>query len=163
MKSRWKSINAGVPQGTKLGPLFFLVMIKDLSPSLPIYKYIDDCTILEVVTAACATSTLQKEVDQINEWTVTNNMRPNTKKTKELTICFAKSQVSLDPVVVNNQQLESIQSVKLLGVHIKRDLKWDLHVDSVFSKANERLYALRTTRKLPGTQDCLDDLAFNII
>ena len=103
VKSSWKSINAGVPQGTKLGPLFFLVMINDLSTSLPIYKYIDDCTIFEVVTPASATSTLQKEVDQINQWTVSNNMRLNTKKTKEFTICFAKSQVSLDPLVVNNQ------------------------------------------------------------
>ena len=49
-----KSINAGVPQGTKLGLLFFPIMINDLSTFLPIYKYIDDCTIFEVVTPACA-------------------------------------------------------------------------------------------------------------
>ena len=121
-------------------------MINDLSTSLPIYKYIDDCTIFEVVTPACATSTLPKEVNQINQRTVTNNMRLNT-KTKEFTICFSKSQVSLDPLVVNNQQLESVQSVKLLGVHIKRDLKWDFHVDSVCSKASKRLYALRTLKR----------------
>ena len=147
MKSSWKSINAGVPQGTKLGPLFFLVMINDLCTFFPIYKYIDDCIIFEVVTPACATSTLQKEVDQINQWTVTNNMRLKTKKTKEFTICFAKSQVPLDPLVVNKQQLESGQSVKLLGVHIKCDFKWDLHVDSVCSKASKRLYALRTLKQ----------------
>ena len=57
VKPSWKSINAGVLQGTKLGPLFFLVMINDLSTSLPFNKYIDDCTIFEVVTPACATST----------------------------------------------------------------------------------------------------------
>ena len=50
-------------------------------------------------------------------------------------------------IVVNNQQLESVQSVKLLGVHIKCDLKWDLHVDSVCSKASKRLYALRTLKR----------------
>ena len=122
-------------------------MINDLSTSLPIYKYIDDCTIFEVVTPACATSTLQKEVDQINQWTVPTTCHSTQRWTKELTICFAKSQVSFDPLVVNNQQLESAQSVKLLGVLIKRDLKWDLHVDSVCSKASKRLYALRTLKR----------------
>jgi hypothetical protein len=48
-KSKWKRINAGVPQATKLGPLFFLVMVNDLSTELPMYKYVDDSTVSEVM------------------------------------------------------------------------------------------------------------------
>ena len=51
--SNWRTINAGVPQGTKLGPLFFLIMINDLVSQVPLYKYVDDS----------ALSTLQTEVD----------------------------------------------------------------------------------------------------
>ena len=49
-KSSWNAVHAGVPQGTKLGPLFFLVMIKDLTTKTPIYKYVDDCSTFEVTT-----------------------------------------------------------------------------------------------------------------
>ena len=45
--STWKPVHVGVPQETKLGPLFFLVMIIDLSATLPLYKYVDDVTVFE--------------------------------------------------------------------------------------------------------------------
>lgn len=147
IKSSWRYINAGVPQGSKLGPLLFLVMINDLTTSIPIYKYIDDCTVFEVLTPSRATSTIQKEVDYINQWSTTNNMRLNIKKTKELTICFAKSQPLFDPLAINNHPLESIQSFKLLGIHIQSDLKWNLHIEATCSKASKRLYALRCLKR----------------
>ena len=47
--SNWRTINAGVPQGTKLGPLFFLIMVNDLVCQVPLYKYVDDSALSEVV------------------------------------------------------------------------------------------------------------------
>ena len=125
VKSSWESINAGVPQRTKLGPLFFLVMINDLSTSLPIYKYIDDCTIFEVVTPACATSTLQKEVDQINQWTVTTTCDSTQRRLRSSLSALQKVKSPSTPLLltINNlslsnqsSYLESISSAILSGI-----------------------------------------------
>lgn len=147
-KSRWKKINAGVPQGTKLGPLFFLVMVNDLSTDLPMYKYVDDCTISEVVsTTGMDPPILQQEIDNINQWSTANNMKLNVKKTKEFTVSFLKNQPSLEPLVINNQPLEMLPTTKFLGVYLSSNLKWTTHIDYVCSKASKRLYALRTLRR----------------
>ena len=59
-KSSWKQINAGVLQGTKLGPLFFLVMLNDFSVVFALYKLIDDMTMFEVLPVPMIqTTTLQ--------------------------------------------------------------------------------------------------------
>ena len=146
-KSNWLPITAGVPQGTKLGPLFFLVMINDLTTATPIYKYIDDCTIFEVTSQSSATSDIQRHLDSINQWIKDNNMRINSKKSKELNICFSKSRPVLQPLMIDNAPLDSVQSAKLLGIWIQSDLRWDLHVETICSKASKRLYALRCLKR----------------
>ena len=83
-KSSWKHINGtGVPQGTKLGPLFFLVMVKDFPAAFLLYKFTDDMTMFEVVPVPMIqTTTLQQEVDSFCQWATTNNTKLNTKKLK---------------------------------------------------------------------------------
>ena len=48
--SDWKHVKAGVPQGTKLGPLLFLIMVNDLKPSFDLVKYVDDSTTWEILS-----------------------------------------------------------------------------------------------------------------
>ena len=146
-KSNWLPIFAGVPQGTKLGPLFFLVMINDLTTTAPICKYVDDCTVFEVTSHSSASSDLQTHLDSINQWIVNDNMRINAKKTKELNICFAKFPPILQPLTIDNVPLDCVQSTKLLGISIQSNLKWDLHVGTICRKASKRLYALRCLKR----------------
>ena len=47
--SDWKYIQAGIPQGTKLGPLLFLIMVNDLNPSNDLVKFVDDSTMWKVL------------------------------------------------------------------------------------------------------------------
>lgn len=156
VKSGWKFIHAGVPQGTKLGPLFFLVMINDLTTTVPMYKFVDDVTMSEIISLQSnevdsnlisTTSCLQDEINILTRWTSANNMKLNEQKTKEFIVSFLKTQPLLQPLIVNNQPLERVNKIKLLGLYLSSDLKWSTHIDYICSKASKRLFALRILRR----------------
>ena len=90
--SNWLPVCAGVPQGTKLGPILFVIMINDLklaSPRCSYWKYVDDITMSESAPAS-GVSILQSELDNISTWAATNNMVLNPKKCKEMTLRFRR-------------------------------------------------------------------------
>ena len=65
-KSNWKEIKAGVPQGTKLGPLFFLIIVNDLSSELPLYKHVDDCSVSDFIRISeLDESKLPQKIDNV--------------------------------------------------------------------------------------------------
>jgi len=81
--SEWARPNGGMPQGTWLGPYVFLALINDLSSLVELHKFVDDCTLSEILTASDVTI-MQDEIDSLNRWSTTNFMNVNTKKTKEM-------------------------------------------------------------------------------
>jgi hypothetical protein len=94
IKPDWNEINAGVPQGTILDPLFFLIMINDLTTTLPLYKYVDDCTAYEVVSRPTNYTMVQTDLNIVNTWTEANNMR--RAKAKRV-ICLSNFQTKWCP------------------------------------------------------------------
>ena len=90
---------------------------------------------------------LQQEIDNVTKWSSANNMKLNAKKTKDFTVSFLHSQPSVEPLIVDNQNLEVVNTIKLLGVYLTSDLKWTTHVRHISSKASKRLYALRILKR----------------
>jgi hypothetical protein len=146
-KSEWKDIPAGVPQGTKLGPWLFLLMIDDIDiTNTDIWKFVDDTTMSECVERGNA-STIQNAVTEFSDKAHANKFQMNEAKCKELRISFARTNPQFDPVMVNDKPLEIVQHAKLLGLNISSDLKWNFHVSETTKKAAPRFYFLRQLKR----------------
>ena len=130
----------GVPQGTKLGPWLFILMINNLKPCATDYwKYIDDTTTSEVVKRH-SHSTIQESVNYIQQWSMDNRLQLNSTKCKELRIHFGRDELDFSNIRINGSNLEMINHIKILGLTISNDLKWNQHVNNIVKKANKRIY-----------------------
>ncbi len=140
--SQWATMNAGVPQGTLLGPVCFLLHINDLQTEVESVKYVDDTTVWEACNSSGQNSKIQLAADQAVQWSTRNNMILNTDKTKEMLVNFGRKTPSFPPIQVDGQNIESVRSFKLLGVIFNNKLTWTDHVESICSKAARRIYFL---------------------
>ena len=141
--SEWGTVPSGVPQGTKLGPWLFLLMINDLTvPSIfDMWKYVDDTTVSEIIPKG-QQSKSQKAVDAIYDWSKENLFQLNGEKTKELVISFSRDSPQLPRVCIDGTPIKTIQSTKLLGLTINDTLTWNDHIEELVKKASKKLYFL---------------------
>ena len=146
-KSEWKNVPAGVPQGTKLGPWLFVLMIDDIdTTNTDLWKYVDDTTAAEMVEKG-ETSKIQNIVNELTEKTYRNKFQFNEKKCKELRISFTKDHPEYAPIVINDKPIEIVTTIKLLGLNISNNLKWNHHIEEIVKKASTWLYFLRQLKR----------------
>ena len=139
-ESQWQQINGGVPQGTLCGPQLFIHMVSDLHTDIPDVKFMDDTTLSELAPKKEG-SKMQSAANQVEKWSEDNQLGINCTKTKDMLISFGTSP-NISPLTINGSDIEQVNHSKLLGVIVQCDLKWDLHVDYMSSKASTRLHYL---------------------
>ena len=131
--SSTKMIQAGVPQGSVLGPLLFLVFINDL-PNIvksDIRLFADD-TSLYIITDDIQESAKKLNIDlqEINKWAKKWLVNFNPTKTESLLIT-TKKYSSIPPLVFDGKIVTEVNSHKHLGIIITTDLTWTAHIDAI--------------------------------
>ena len=99
--SEWGAVPSGVPQGTKLGPWLFLLMINDLNPSdAHSWKYVDDTNLAEVAQRT-GQSHMQKTVTDVEKFSNVNKLQLNADKCHEMiNIDFTKEKHQFDTITI---------------------------------------------------------------
>jgi len=143
--SDWSQLSAGVPQGSYLGPLMFIIVIDALQPGCLTHKYVDDTTMTEFLSRS-AVSSMQLFVDELVQQATDVGMIVNGRKTKELLIGSVVKDPP-PPVNLSGTLVERVTTFKLLGVHVASDLKWTQHIDAITSKAASRLHFLKQLKR----------------
>ena len=110
------------------------------------WRYFNDSTMSESV-AKNDLSLLQSHVNIFAEKSIANGMELKETKCKELRISFSTSNKFFDPITINSKNVEVVTAVKLLGVTLSSDLKWNSHIANMCKKVSSRLYFLRQLKR----------------
>ena len=147
--SSWKKINAGVPQGSILGPLLFLVYINDISKDLVsnVKLFADDTSIFSTVydrnqSANAINSDLEKIQQWAYQWKMTFN--PDHSKQAQEVIFSRKHNKEIHPNLYFNQSIIQVtSSQKHLGLILDEKLSFNSHLKVVIDKATKGISILR--------------------
>uniref|UniRef100_A0A8C9W5N2 Reverse transcriptase domain-containing protein n=1 Tax=Scleropages formosus TaxID=113540 RepID=A0A8C9W5N2_SCLFO len=150
-------ISTGAPQGCVLSPLLSSLYNNDCTakdPSVKLLKFADDTTLIGLIQDGDE-SAYRQEVKEVAVWCSHNNLELNTLKTVEMIVDFRRNTSALSPLTIMNSTVATVESFRFLGTTISQDLKWELHIDSIVKKAQQRLYFLRQLRKFNLPQELL--------
>lgn len=157
--SKPQKITCGVPQGSILGPLLFLLFINDLPTCLQYTKarmYADDTSLS---AASKSTSELQSHVkcdlDSIHKWLKANKLSLNVTKTEYMYIATSFKLANLGrifPITIGNQPIKRVKSTKCLGVYFDENMSWSKHIDHLSKKVCRSINGLKQARKFVPKQ-----------
>ena len=145
--SEWRPVVSGVPQGSVLGPLLFLLYINDMPSSVQhstVALFADDSKCFKSIKNTSDCRLLQNDLDSLYSWSVEWDLSFNIQKCQTMSISRRKQCVNFD-YNLNNSHLERTDSFRDLGVDISFDFVWNSQVSHITSKCNRKLGKIKRT------------------
>ncbi len=155
VRSGEKELSYGIPQGSMLSPLLFLIYVNDVGSSMRqgrLVQYADDTTL-------CLNANSTNELEEVTFIELNSaiqhfhELNLVTNPTKSSFIHFSLRQSSHSPtVMLDETEIQEVCSMKFLGIHLDRGLTWNYHIEHVCSKLSSGIFALRQLSKYCPTR-----------
>ena len=154
MLSDQRGITCGIPQGSILGPLLFIIYINDLPNCLKHTTprmFADDTSLTAVgKTLNEAEEIANKDLKNIKVWLSSNKLSLNIAKTEYILIGSRSKINSMDvqpTVKIDTCPIKRVKSAKVLGVEIDENLNWEKHIEYIASKVSSGIGALKKLKE----------------
>ena len=155
--SNTKKVRSGVPQGSVLGPLLFLVMICDIDKDTleaMVGIFADDTRLWKLYEGEAQTQALQEELEKIYAWADFNNATFNADKFEAMRFKKGRTPEQPDPVYLanNNNYIDFKTHIKDLGIWMSANLTFDEHIRVITAKARQYMGIILRTFKSRKTE-----------
>lgn len=134
--SNYSTTNSGVPQGSVLGPLIFLIYVNDVclsAPEVTFQLFVDDtCAFYSHKSLKQIKSTLNKALNKAICWLKANKLMLNVKKSKLVLFSIGKNPKNKENIniAINHEELEQKDHAKYLNIFIDKNLSWRKQIES---------------------------------
>uniref|UniRef100_A0A1B6L8R3 Reverse transcriptase domain-containing protein n=2 Tax=Graphocephala atropunctata TaxID=36148 RepID=A0A1B6L8R3_9HEMI len=158
--SDWMAIYNGVPQGSKMGPLLYLIYVNDLpySVNTKLILFADDTTgLVQKPDTKTAQETAIRTLKELTKWFNSNGLHLNCNKTSILNIHNPQKNLEQITLRIDSDSILRDQlTTKFLGITVDNNMKWNTHIDILYNKLNKALFAIRTISRLSELKTSLN-------
>ena len=157
-KSSWTSVTSGIPQGSVLGPVLFMIFVNDMPPEVSncIKLFADDTKVYRRVLGSGKDDGLQADIDALDEWSTKWMLPLNAAKCKVMHIGHHNPQLAYN---LNGVPIKVTDEEKDLGIVIDSQLNFQRQTSAAIAKASQTLAVLR--RSFANVNESTLPLLFN--
>ena len=146
--SKWKAIINGVPQGSILGPLLFIIYLNDLpyglkQDNLPVICADDTGVLLTAENEPDLKNKINDELDYLVEWFSANGLVLNMEKTNLMKFTLNTRQNEPFQIIYQNNLLNGLNNTKFLGLELDKNVNWKNHIQKILPKLSSACYLIR--------------------
>lgn len=139
VKSSVFDVTSGVPQGSVLGPLLFLIYINSMVGKVEnegLYLFADDLKVFQETAVEKESELLQQNIDRIYDWTQYSLLKLHPKKCKAMRITSGTKKVLNTHYSIADRQIDHVSKIDDLGITLNDRLSFEEHINKKVNKAN---------------------------